>query len=154
MTCYCQIQIWPQPSIILDHCSLTPPPPTLSRVSAPQSQPQTAHFTESARPGFGHRPKLSFLIYEMGLIKPIIYVWHTHGQPPNCSPYLALVSHMHRCQINLSKLHNDHVISMFRKLHCPQGPESSKSVSSPMRSPQSAQTVPHSAATKVGILQD
>lgn len=36
----------------------------------------------------------------------------------------------------------------------PQGPESSKSVSSPMRSPQSAQTMLRCAATKVGILQD
>lgn len=117
----------PNPNLAsaLDHPgplrSMTPPPPTPSSVSAPQFQPQTAHFTESARPGFGHSPKLSFLIYEMGLIKPIIYVWHTHGQPPNCSPYLAPISHMHRCQINLSKLHNDHVISLFRKLQLPPG---------------------------------
>ena len=53
---------------------------------------ECAHILESARPGFGHSPKLSFLICETGLIKPIIYVWPTHGQPLNCSPYF-LSSH-------------------------------------------------------------
>lgn len=97
MTSCCQIQMaFSQPSVTPDHFaawdSAGHPSFHSNRVSAPEFQPQTARL-ESASPGFGRSPKLSFLIYEMGLIKPIIYVWHKHGQSSNCPPYFALISH-------------------------------------------------------------
>ena len=85
-----------QSSYLLCWSGLCQPPP--SRVRSPQFQPPNACVLESARPGLGHSPKLSFLICKMGLIKPIISVWPTHRQLPNCSPYFPFISHMSYCQ--------------------------------------------------------
>lgn len=120
MTSYCQTQmtfLCPWSSwTALQHETLQISPFSHPKQSTPRFQPQNACILKSARPGFGRSPKLSFLIYEMGLIKPIIYVWHMQ-----VSLLIALLtwlsSRTHYCQINLCKLPSDHVISLFRNLH-------------------------------------
>lgn len=124
--------------------------PSLSRVSSPQFQPPNTCVLESARPGLGHSPKLSFLICKMGLIKPIISVWPTHRQLPNCSPYFPLISHMSYCQICRPKLPCSESSSNIQRL------ESSDSIALHTTSPQAARSGPRVLQQQepAGTLQD
>ena len=146
-TSSCQIQlVFSQPSIFLSGLCQ----PSLSRVSSPQFQPPNTCVLESARPGLGHSPKLSFLICKMGLIKPIISVWPTHRQLPNCSPYFPLISHMSYCQICRPKLPCSESSSNIQRL------ESSDSIALHTTSPQAARSGPRVLQQQepAGTLQD
>ena len=124
--------------------------PSPSRVSSPQFQPPNACILEPARPGLGHSPKLSFLICKMGPIKPIISVWPTHRQLPNCSPYFPLISYMSYCQICCPKLPCSESSSNIQRL------ESSDSITLHMTSPQAARSGPRGLQQQepAGTLQD
>ena len=125
-TSSCQIQrslLSPQSSHLPCFSGFCEPSP--SRLSSPQFQPPNACILESARP--------SFLICKVGLIKPIISVWPTHRQLPNCSPYFPHVSY---CQICHAKSPCSESSSNIRRL------ESSDPIALHMMSPQAARSGP------------